>query len=105
MGYRIVRIPYCVQLSHDTIEHLFGVGIDFEQVFPHGFIVDKNETLPADFCSLGYERFLRDIERFSYIKDDIFASLHHKYNKYNGDWYRVLPIYASDELKREILGV
>lgn len=103
MGYRIVRVPYFVQLSHDTIEHLFGVNLEFEQVFPHGFIVDKNETLPADFCSLGYERFLHDIERFSYIKDDIFASLHHKYNKYKWDWNRVLPTYASDELKQEIL--
>lgn len=105
MGYTIVRIPYFVQLSHDTIEHLFGVDIEFEQVFPHGFIVDKNEVLPADFCSLGYERFLRDIERFSYIKDDILASLHYKYNKYNSDWYRVLPTYALDELKKDICGI
>lgn len=103
MGYRIVRVPYFVQLSKDTIEHLFGVSIEFKQVFPHGFIVDKNEVLPADFCSLGYERFLRDIERFSYIKDDIFASLSNKYNKYNGDWNRVLPLYATDELKKVIL--
>lgn len=103
MGYKIVRVPYFVQLSHDTIEHLFGVNMEFEQVFPHGFIVDKNEVLPADFCSLGYERFLRDIERFLYIKDDILASLHYKHKKYKGDWNRVLPTYASDELKQEIL--
>lgn len=103
MGYRIVRVPYFVQLSHETIEHLFGVNMKFEQVFPHGFIVDNNETLPADFCSLGFERFLRDVERFSYIKDDILASLHHKYHKYKGDWNRVLPTYANDKLKEEIL--
>ena len=102
IGYKIIRIPYFVQLSSDVIKHLFGVSIDYEQVFPHGFIVDKNEVLPADFCSLGYKRFLSEVEQFSYIKDDVYASLHHKY-KHKGDWGRVLPIYASDKLKEEIL--
>lgn len=103
MGYKVVRVPYFVQLCPEVIEHLFGVKMSYEQVFPHGFIVDKYETLPADYCSLGYERFVSDVERFSYIKDDIFASLHHKYNKYKGDWNRVLPTYVSDILKEEIL--
>lgn len=103
MGYKIIRVPYFVQLSSDVIKQLFGIDIDYKQIFPHGFIVDKNEVLPADFCSLGYERFLCDLKRFSYIKHDILASLHHKYRKYKGDWNRVLPTYASENLKEEIL--
>jgi hypothetical protein len=31
--------------------------------------------LPADFCTIGVERFKKDLERFNFIKDEIFASL------------------------------
>lgn len=105
MGYRVVRIPYFVQLCPEVIKHLFDIDIDYAQTFPHGFIVDKGETLPADFCSLGYDRFLNDLKRFSYIKEDILASLRHKLNTYLGDWNRVLPNYASKLLKQEILDI
>ena len=103
MGYKIVRIPYFVQLTTEVISHLFGITMEYKQIFPHGFIVDEGEVLPADFCSLGYERFLSDLKSFLYIKNDIFASLHRKFEKYSGDWNRILPTYATNELKAEIL--
>ena len=43
---KIIRVPYFVQLSSDVIKQLFGIDIDYKQIFPHGFIVDKNEVLP-----------------------------------------------------------
>ena len=55
VGYRIVRIPYFVQLTHVVIATLFGeIAIhhgDFLN-FPHGFIA-KTVVMPADFCELG----------------------------------------------------
>lgn len=102
MGYKIVRIPYFVQLSSKVIEHLFGVKMEWHQVFPYGFIVDKNEVLPSDFCSLGYEHFLHDLKVFDYIKADILASLKWKLAKYQGDWNRILPLYVDTQLQQKI---
>ena len=53
MGYKIIRVPYFVQLSSDVIKQLFGIDIDYKQIFPHGFIVDKNEVLPYILRILG----------------------------------------------------
>lgn len=74
MGYTIVRIPYFVQLESRTISYLFGFNYEYKQTYPHGFI-DKNAILPADFCELGIERFIKDLQRFSFIKTEIIESL------------------------------
>lgn len=64
-GYKVVRIPYFLQLRGETILAEFGeyfeiLGIDFEfsdfTNYPHGFIHDK-VVLPAAFCQLGTMRF------------------------------------------------
>ena len=77
LGYRIVRIPYFVQIETLTIENLFGVNFKYPQKYPHGFI-DKKATLPCDFCELGIRQFENDLKKFSYIKDDIIKSLKNK---------------------------
>lgn len=76
-GYRIIRIPYFVQLSTDVIQNLFEIDFIINQVYPHGFI-DKKAILPADFCELGIHRFKSDLERFSFIKQEIIQSLNAK---------------------------
>lgn len=76
--YSIIRIPYFVQLDHRVMNKLFGKYISetFDYVhFPHGF-VDEKAVLPADFCSLGIERFNEDLEKFGYIKNEILESMH-----------------------------
>lgn len=79
LKYKVVRIPYFVQLTDDVITHLFygysddaalGSGVQY----PHGFIDDK-AALPAHFCSLGVERFKMDLGKYSFIRDDILQSL------------------------------
>jgi len=95
-GYKIVRIPYFIQLSEDVIKHLFGVSMKWEQKFPHGFIVDKGEVLPCDMCSLGIIRFIDDLKRFSYLRNDIIRSLQEKAKKKGGDWEQVLPINLNE---------
>ena len=73
-GYNVVRIPYFVQLSKNVIHGLFNLNIEFEQAYPHGFI-DSKCILPADFCHLGAQRFLNDLETFRDIKEEILKSL------------------------------
>jgi hypothetical protein len=75
--YQIIRIPYFVQLDKRVMSKLFGnlVENSFDYIkYPHGFI-DPKAVLPADFCSLGIERFKSDLEKFDFIKDEILDSL------------------------------
>lgn len=79
LGYKVIRIPYFIQMSSIVIKCLFDVEVDIEQQYPHGFISDtKFDLLPCDFNNLGIERFEKDLERFSYIKEDIVLSLKNK---------------------------
>jgi hypothetical protein len=77
MGYKVVRIPYFVQLTKDIIKFIFDVDYDFHEEYPHGFI-SKEAKLPADFCELGVKKFKEDLIRFQIIKGDIIESLKEK---------------------------
>lgn len=91
LGYDIIRVPYFVQMSTEVIKHLFNKDIQVVQEYEHGFISDdKTLILPCDFCELGIKKFEDDLERFSYIKDDIILSLENKAKKLK-DWDLVLP--------------
>src|SRR5215469_10899175 len=37
-GYHVVRIPYWVQLTTETLRHYFDLNAEIRQDFPHGFI-------------------------------------------------------------------
>lgn len=77
LGYDVIVIPYFVQLETKTIKLLFKKDFKYELQYPHGFI-DKKALLPCDFCYLGIQRFLNDIEYFNIIKEDIIKSLKDK---------------------------
>lgn len=63
-GYKVIRIPYFVQLSTDSIFELFSLKIEnYVQTYPHGFI-DPKAILPADFCELGLKKFKSDLVKF-----------------------------------------
>jgi very-short-patch-repair endonuclease len=91
-GFRVIRVPYFVQLSRAVIMHLFGqlahTPDDFLN-FPQGFIA-STVVMPADFCELGIARFEDDLERFSYIAGDILQSLREAATA-RGDWRTVYP--------------
>jgi hypothetical protein len=92
LGYRVIRIPYFVQLTTVTINQLFGALVANQfpfKEFPHGFIA-RTVIFPADFCELGIERFQRDLDRFASIKVDILTSLQ-KAATDRGDWRLVYP--------------
>lgn len=76
-GIHTLRIPYFIQLNTRTIKDILGVDFEYTQVYPHGFI-DKKAVLPAEFSELGVERFLTQIDKYNYLKDDIRVSLEKK---------------------------
>ena len=64
-GYKVVRIPYFIQLTNSVVKELFGRDIDIE-LFPEGipsFSV-KNENTPAYMCPLGIKRCARELLLF-----------------------------------------
>ena len=79
IGYKVVRIPYFVQMNDCLLDHIFGKrhGLTFSQVYKHGFI-DKKAILPADYCELGIAQFKKDLETFSAFKSYIIQSLKNK---------------------------
>lgn len=70
MGYTVVRIPYFVQLTTETLHHWFGLDADIVQEFPHGFI--KSKVYPASFCAMGVERFECEMYR---LPDPVFTAI------------------------------
>ena len=61
LGFKVIEWPYFIQPTKATIKTFFN--IDSNKTFnnyKHGFI-DKNCVLPADFCSLGIQRFLNEL--------------------------------------------
>ena len=77
MGYRIVRIPYFIQMTQELLHILFQQEFSYQQCYPHGFI-DDNAVLPANFCELGIMQFHADLGRFDIYRLDIISSLRKK---------------------------
>jgi len=83
LGYKVIRIPYFVQISSEIIKTLFDKDIDIEQNYKHGF-VDMQAALPSQFCWLGIGRFERDLDKFSCIREDIISSVKEKIIEFEG---------------------
>jgi hypothetical protein len=74
MEYTIIRIPFFVQPSSETLMHYFNIKGELQLQYPHGFII-YDSTPPTNFCSLGLERFIEEFEKFpETIKKDIVKS-------------------------------
>lgn len=82
MGYKIVRIPYFIQLETRTIKTLFGIDYKMAQEFPHGFIVDDGLVCPAGYCKAGYEKYKQDKTKFKDVWCEVEYSLKVKMEKY-----------------------
>jgi hypothetical protein len=75
MGYKIIRIPFFVQPSSETLKYYFKIDGELELQYPHGFII-YDSTPPANFCSLGLDRFIDEFEHFpDTVRKDIVKSL------------------------------
>lgn len=89
LGYKVIIIPYFVQISTLIIKQLFNIEYKYIQQYLHGFIDDK-ALLPADFCYLGIQRFEKDLIDFNIISNDIILSIKNKILQSNNR-YIVLP--------------
>jgi hypothetical protein len=65
LGYRVVRIPYFIQLTNKAVETLFGVKVDeplFDESIPSLGI--RGQNTPAYLCPAGLERMAKEFLRF-----------------------------------------
>lgn len=68
LRYKVVRIPFFVQLTTEIIEHYFGIKNLKGSVCKCGFYSMTNNpnalnpNMPANFSSLGYQKYLNIVE-------------------------------------------
>lgn len=95
LGYKIVRIPYWVQLTSETLKFYFDLDASIEQDFKHGFITTKK--FPASFCDLGLERFIREMCFLpDNIVNEVIDSLISRSNEYGVPY--VIPTKLAQEI-------
>ncbi len=65
LGYRVIRIPYFIQLTNKNVERLFGVKV-YTDLFPVGVssLSLELKNTPAYLCPLGIERMAREFKSF-----------------------------------------
>lgn len=64
-GYKVVRIPYFIQLTNKVIKQLFGQDVDeqmFNEMIPSLGIKSKNT--PAYLCGAGIKRMQNEFKKF-----------------------------------------
>lgn len=64
-GYRVIRIPYFVQLTQTVVKEIFGINIPydlFSPALPSMSVRWKNT--PAYCCPAGIERMAQDFHRY-----------------------------------------
>lgn len=62
-GYKVVRIPYFIQLSNKAVKTLFDVDVT-EKLFNDKFPSLKDGSTPACLCYAGIERMAREFSKF-----------------------------------------
>ncbi len=65
LGYKVVRIPYFIQLTNKVVKQLFGVEVSealFDESVPSLGVKGKNT--PAYLCGAGVERMAREFHKF-----------------------------------------
>ena len=93
-GYVVVRFPYWIQLTTETLRHYFGLKANVIQDFPHGFI-DRRAKLPASFCELGVNRFKTEMASMpDEVRNSVLDSLSEWCTEY--EKYYVVPSELSD---------
>lgn len=65
LRYKVVRIPYFIQLTNDVVKQLFGIFVNqqlFDEKYPSMGIGGRNT--PAYCCPLGINRMAQDLLAF-----------------------------------------
>ena len=100
-GYRVIRIPYFIQLTNDVVRTMFGVNVD-EPLFPDdvpSMAISGNNTL-AFLCPEGIKRMATELLRFPSQMETNLMALKNEYSETNEidlSGYRILKSYLDDE--------
>ncbi len=98
-GYKVVRIPYFIQLTNEAVEKMFGVRVDeplFNVYYPSLGGVEMKHN-PSCLCPEGLKRMAREFKNFSEqyevnlqslkaMNNEILSGVNYlieEYNKYN----------------------
>lgn len=90
LGWKVVRIPAYIQLDRDMVKFLFGLDC-YEDLYPachqHGFLHEQI-SLPADFCSLGLDRFYKEMDSWpNAVKNKILDTLKQRIIRFQEQGY------------------
>lgn len=91
-GHRVVRVPYWVQLTTETLLFYFGLEARVIQDFPHGFIATK--IFPASFCEMGISRFRQELLALPVpVRDAIVLSLRERIKEHGRKYILPMALY------------
>jgi hypothetical protein len=65
LGYKVVRIPYFIQLSNKAVKTLFGITVKeelFDETIPSLSSLERNS--PAYLCPAGVQRMIKEFKLF-----------------------------------------
>jgi hypothetical protein len=98
-AYKVIQIPYFIQLTNETFEHYFGrePHAPILSDHPSGF-GDPQMIPPANFCSMGVNNFLTELgelpeEAFGIVYESLLDRCFAK----DSNPYLILPIDMLDE--------
>lgn len=77
LGYKLIRIPYFIQLSQDAVKTLFDVNVErelFDEHYPSLGV--KGGNTPAYLCHEGIRRMAREFRRFPHQYEVNIKALH-----------------------------
>ncbi|MBP5643972.1 MAG: DUF559 domain-containing protein [Bacteroidales bacterium] len=64
-GYKVVRIPYFIQLTNEVVKTMFGVDVKdplFDPTIPS--MASSGRNTPAYCCSAGLKRMMEDFKKY-----------------------------------------
>ena len=101
LGYKVVRIPFFIQLTNTAVKTLFDVDVS-EPLFPEGYasIGPLGQNTPAYMCHMGLIRMANEFKRFpSQYKVNIESlqkyEHEHPERKYLTESQLLISIYES----------
>ena len=64
-GYKVIRIPYFIQLTNDVVNQMFGVNVEMELFTTTVASMSiRWKNTPAFLCHLGVERMAKEITKY-----------------------------------------
>lgn len=101
-GYKVIRIPYFIQLTNEAVLNLFGVDIN-EPLFPDNIpsMASSGKNTPAFLCPEGIKRMVTELRKFPSQMEVNLLALKNEYsdkNEIDLSGYKILKSYLEDEL-------